>query len=64
MAGGWRSKSRNRASNREIAFRGGTAEQEYGEPTRQLFSSTAVKAFYFVATAVQDKSNTKFEWTK
>lgn len=50
----WRSRSRNQA------FRGTRAEQDNGKPTCQLFSSTPVKAQYFVAETVQQQSHDKF----
>ena len=45
------------------AFRGARADQGSGKPTSQLFCSTAVKALYFVAATVQQRSHIKFVWT-
>ena len=44
-----RSKSRTLASNRGVAFRGDSAEQDHGKPTCSLPYSMAVKDLYFVA---------------
>ena len=57
-----RSKSRNLASSHGVAFRA-RAEQGDGNPTCQLFCSTAVKALYFVAPTVQQQSHIKVVWT-
>ena len=45
-----RSKSRNLASSRGVAFRGARAEQDNGKPTCQLFCATPVKGSNTVAT--------------
>ena len=58
-----RLKSRNLASNHEVAFRGARAEQDNGKPTQPLFCSTAVKALYFMADTVQQQSHSKCVWT-
>ena len=67
-----RSKSRNLARNRAIAFRGERTEQDIGKPTCQLYCSAAVKTLYcelfcstavttphFVAATVQKQSHIK-----
>ena len=57
-----RSKSRNLASSRGVAFRGARAEQDNGKPIYIAVLLHCCKALYFAAT-VQQQSHIKFVWT-